>query len=302
MENLNWNQDYEHFCSIWEQKSSGMKHTPQVWDGRAMDWGRELETDGPFRRSLEERVGESAAYLRQHGLLGAGSQVVDIGCGPGRFAAEFAKTAGHVTGIDLSGKMLELGEQYTKECGLDNVSFLSADFNALDIRELGWEKKFDLVFTSITPAIGTMESLEKAMQICRGCCFNSSFVRWVDELEDQIGRALYGRETGSSLNSHGKWFYALFNLLWLQGYFPETRYYCQKQEEYIQADEKLASYYAKCFAPDMLSSQEEIRRVFRYLKEHSNSEGKILQKYERWYGWILWDVRMQTCRLSERKR
>lgn len=298
---VNLERDFEYFRSVWEYKKSGIKHTSQVWDGRAADWEKELEEDGPFRRSLEERVNEAAEFLRSHGALESGTQVVDIGCGPGRFVTEFAKTAGHVTGIDISEKMLELGEKYAKECERSNVTFMAEDFGKLDIEALGWENRFDLVFTSITPAIGTMESLEKIMRISRRYCFNSCFVRWVDELEDQIGRDLFNRKSTSSMNSHGQWFYSLFNLLWLQGYFPETHYHCQNQEEYVDADEKLASYYAKCFSKDMLSSEELMIRVLEYLKAHADSNGKVLRKYERWYGWILWDVRMRMPRLIQEK-
>lgn len=288
---LNLERDYEYFSSIWEYKKSGAKQKSQMWDGRAADWKKELKKENSFQSSLEERVNESAAYLREHGLLGAGSQVVDIGCGPGRFVAEFAKTSGHVTGIDISEKMLELGKEYAAECSLDNVTFMKEDFSALNVESLGWENQFDLVFTSITPAIGTMENLEKINRISRGYCFNSSIVRWEDNLEKQIGMEVFGNKRGSSPEGDGKRFYSLFNLLWLQGYLPETRYQCQVQEEYVDADDGLASYYAKCFSKDMISTEDSLFPVSEYLKKHANPEGKILRKYERWYGWILWDVR-----------
>jgi hypothetical protein len=168
---------------------------------------------------------------------------------------------------------------------------MNADFTSLDVDALGWEKKFDLVFTSITPAISTMESLEKVIKISNAYCFNSCFVRWVDELENQIAKEVYQKEQASSRNHHGKWFYSLFNLLWIKGYFPQVRYHCQNQEEYVDANENLASYYSKCFV------KEDIGKIHEYLKAHADSNGKILRKYERWYGWILWDVRMNIPRL-----
>lgn len=298
MEIVNLQRDFEYFSDIWEYKKSGVTHTAQCWDGRAADWGEELKEDSPFRQSLNERVRESAEYLRAQGALTPGCQAIDIGCGPGRFVVEFAKTAEHATGIDISPKMLELGAAHARECGRDNVTFLAEDFGALDIDVLGWEQKFDLVFTSITPAIGTMANLEKLMRICRGYCFNSCFVRWEDELENKIGRELFHRQENSDLNKHGNWFYSLLNLVWIMGYFPVTRYHFQIQEDYEEVDEALASYYAKCFSEDMTSSEEDTSRILAYLKEQANSEGKILRKHERWYGWILWDVRLRMPRLE----
>lgn len=301
MEVLKLRQDYDYFSAVWEhKKSGGVKHTSEAWDGRADDWGKELSQDGPFRKSLEDRVNKVAEYLRAHGLLDAESQVLDIGCGPGRFVTEFAKTADHVTGVDLSQKMLDLGADYADQCDIHNVSFLAGDFSDFNIEELGWEEKFDLVFTSITPAIGTMANLEKLMRISRGYCFNSCFVRWDDELERQISEKVFHREYAPSLGDHGHWYYALFNLLWLKGYFPETYYHRQSQSEYVEADENLARYYARSFSENLTANDEQVQKVLEYLKGHANSDGRILREYERWYGWLLWDVRLRATRLKEK--
>jgi len=298
-EGLDLTRDFNYFQSIWEAKKNGeFKHTAKVWDSRADDWEKELAKDGSFRKSLDERVKKVTEYLQAHQLLQAGSEVLDIGCGLGRFVAEFAKTCGHVTGIDLSGRMLEVGADYARECGLHNVTFLAGDFGEFDLAELGWEGKFDLVFTSITPAVGTVETLAKAMKISRGYCFNSCFICWEDELEKQIAGEVFHREYAPSLNSHGRGFYSLFNLLWLMGYFPETSYHLQEQLEYVDADEDLARYYAKCFSNDMLADEENIRCVHEYLKEHAGADGTILRQYKRWYGWILWDVRTRLDRIA----
>lgn len=298
MNELDLQQDYSYFKSLWEEKKQAdFKHTAAVWDSRADDWEKELAQDGSFRRSLQERVGNVAAYLRSKGLLTAGSEVLDIGCGPGRFAAEFARTAGHVTGIDLSPRMLEMGAAYAAAGGLYNISFMVGDFSELDPDALGWNRKFDLVFTSITPAIGTVTTLKKAMEISRGYCFNSSFIRWEDELEKQIARDVFAVEYNPSPDSHGKGFYALFNLLWLMGFFPETSYHLQEQSEDVVVSKELAVYYAKCFSPDMLADEKNIRRVYHYLQAHAKPDGTILRQYQRWYGWILWDVRTYMKRI-----
>lgn len=293
MKPLNMEETYKQFLSAWEYSESGGRHTPEVWDGRAVDWGKELEKNGSFRRSLDERVQAATQYLRLKGALEENGRVIDIGCGAGRFVVEFARHTKHVTGLDISKNMLTLGEAYAKHEKQENVSFMQEDFRTLDVEALGWEKKFDLVFTSITPAIGTWESLKKVMYISKGFCFNSCFVRWEDELEEQIRRDLFLTQSSSPQHDHGNSFYTLFNLLWLDGYLPQVNYHCQKQEEYVEVDKSLASYYAKCFSEDMASSEEDTLHMLRYLEEHAGDDRKILRKYERWYGWLLWDVRMR---------
>jgi len=49
--------------------------------------------------------------------------VLDVACGPGLVACEFAKVAQHVTGIDLTEKMIEQANNRQKELGLTNLSW-----------------------------------------------------------------------------------------------------------------------------------------------------------------------------------
>ncbi|MBO5460419.1 MAG: methyltransferase domain-containing protein [Ruminococcus sp.] len=295
---MNLKKDYEYFTSIWEEKGEKKRiHTSKAWDGRAGDWGKELEKKEDFQESMDKRVMAAADYLRSHGILGAGSEVIDIGCGPGRFVAEFARTAGHVTGVDISGKMVELGQKRAEECGVENVTFIAEDFAEMDVKALGWEKKFDLVFASITPALGTMESLEKSMDICKGYCFNSCTIKWEDELEKQIKKNVLGIEEGSGKTSFGKWFYSLLNILWIKGYLPETSYYKNDKEERIKADASLATYYARSLSRDLTVSEEMAEQIEKYLIKIADEDGYVIRKYERWQGWILWDVRVRMPRL-----
>lgn len=49
--------------------------------------------------------------------------VLDVACGPGMVACEFAKIAHHVTGIDITQKMIEQAKKRQKELNLDNLSW-----------------------------------------------------------------------------------------------------------------------------------------------------------------------------------
>ncbi len=49
--------------------------------------------------------------------------VLDVACGPGLVACEFAQIAKHVTGIDLTEKMIEQARSRQKELGLSNMSW-----------------------------------------------------------------------------------------------------------------------------------------------------------------------------------
>lgn len=49
--------------------------------------------------------------------------VLDVACGPGLVACEFARYARHVTGIDLTKEMIEQAQKRQKELGLHNLSW-----------------------------------------------------------------------------------------------------------------------------------------------------------------------------------
>lgn len=49
--------------------------------------------------------------------------ILDVACGPGLVACEFAKLANHVTGIDITEKMISQAKSYQQEKGLLNLSW-----------------------------------------------------------------------------------------------------------------------------------------------------------------------------------
>jgi putative methylase len=77
------------------------------------------------------------AYMR--GLLG---DVLDLGCGTGRFAlAAAAMGARHVLCVDIDHEALAVAREAARRLGLDSVDLLAAD-----VRMLGLRKVFDAAF------------------------------------------------------------------------------------------------------------------------------------------------------------
>jgi len=73
-----------------------------------------------------------------------GKNVLDLGCGVGRFALEFARRGAYVTGIDISEEMIKIAKDNFKRAGL------SAQFYVAGIDEMPLlDESFDIV-TSIT--------------------------------------------------------------------------------------------------------------------------------------------------------
>lgn len=86
--------------------------------GRFDDWAF-----ASLRRTLETTLAE-LGDLRTKTLL-------DIGCGPGRYAVAAAERGARVVGIDVSPRMLALARQRARDRGVsDRCRFIEADFDA----------------------------------------------------------------------------------------------------------------------------------------------------------------------------
>lgn len=66
---------------------------------------------------------DSIQMLIELSRAGSNDLVLDVACGPGLVACEFAKVARHVTGIDITEKMIEQAGKRQMELGIANVSW-----------------------------------------------------------------------------------------------------------------------------------------------------------------------------------
>ena len=280
--------DTIYFTDLWKTRQDcRLDHSPEGWDDRAQKWIDDLGLDGMGKPEMIARVDDAARYLRSRGLLNAESAVIDIGCGPGLFVMEFAKTAFHATGLDHSPRFIEYAAACAKVRGISNVSFVQFDFLTLDVEKSGFAHTFDLVFSSITPAATGKGSLDKLIQMSRGFCHNIAFVHVRDTLAERISIDVFGEEYKPRFDGTG--FYALLNLLWLNGYYPETSYYTDSRVETIEPNQLNA---ADCASLCGRFKPEETEKVLRYMEKYGE-----LERYSDYrYGSILWDVRKRDKR------
>jgi SAM-dependent methyltransferase len=277
------------FEALWRTRTrSPVSHSPEIWDDRANEWIEDLGDDGEGKSGMRERVDATARELRARGLLGKNDTVVDVGCGPGLFVAEFAKTAKSAVGIDYSAKFVDYATDYVRSRGIENAAFARHDFFELDIERAGLARAFDLVFTSITPAASGDGCLEKLMRMSRGYCYNASFVHASDTLAERVSREVFDESFRPRWDGMG--FYALVNLLWLSGYYPETFYFDDVRVETLPPSERLAATCTRVCGHD---SDADRARVYDYLR----TLGDDIERTSAFrYGSILWDVNRKDNR------
>ena len=97
----------------WEIAQMSTEGARLLWDQFAQSQSRVIpvspETDRPL------------AIVVENGMADASSQVLDLGCGNGRFALWFAQHCSRVTGIDLSEKALEIARGAADGMQIENL-------------------------------------------------------------------------------------------------------------------------------------------------------------------------------------
>lgn len=90
---------------------------------------------------LNAVTAEIVAKMRAWNLLGADRELLELGCGIGRFESALAGEVKAITGIDVSGSMIEAARR--RCAGLSNVRLLECSGRDLSLFDDG---AFDLVF------------------------------------------------------------------------------------------------------------------------------------------------------------
>ena len=163
-----------------DDKEEKEEDLEKIWDSKS-EWF--------FKRTEKKQENFSDRLIfkivKEKKLLNENSKVLDIGCGTGRHLLEFSKSTSHITGTDISSRMLDYAKEKLKN--VNEAKFIHGNW----MKNFTKEKEFDLVFASMTPAIR-------------------------EEIEKMLGRKL------NKLHSnHKEYTYGLWNIVWNLGYFPE---------------------------------------------------------------------------------
>jgi 2-polyprenyl-3-methyl-5-hydroxy-6-metoxy-1,4-benzoquinol methylase len=92
-------------------------------------------TDAASRRP--EIIVKSVKWLSQYLRLSPGSEVIDLGCGPGLYCAHFHREGWKVTGLDFSERSIAYAREQAAKCGQDIEYFFPIP-STIRIRRLIW--------------------------------------------------------------------------------------------------------------------------------------------------------------------
>jgi SAM-dependent methyltransferase len=103
------------------------EYTRATWNESAEAYVSLMKNLGPFRSDLLDRL-----------VPQPGEQILDLGTGPGEPAMTLSQAVGHkghVTGVDLSEKMVSIARRVAEARGLTNIDFQVMDCASLTIPE-----------------------------------------------------------------------------------------------------------------------------------------------------------------------
>ena len=206
----------------------------EFWDMRAESFENSHKSD------KIENSEEITRRLFYRGLL-KNKYVLDIGGGTGRYAIPFAEYAKKITVADVSLKMLEYARKNAESNGLNNLEYIQINWNDVDLLELGWKKKYDLVFSSMCEGTRSKEGLLKMSAASKGWCQVNQLIEMQDSLSQKLIKDL-SMEIIHDVHNNREIPQALFNILWLEGYSPEIGYIKDFEQQYFTVDNAFKKY------------------------------------------------------------
>ena len=272
--------DISIFDAYWADRQPDRSDMADFWTRRASSFnahGGEADSSA-YRQALVARVAARTGLGRQ-------DAVREVGCGPGRHALEFAQLAGQVEGSDIAPGMIECARANAAGALVDNVHFQVLDWAEADLEVLGWVKRFKLVFASRTPAIFDRSTLNKMTEASSGYCCLLTQVTGDNSVRRELA-PIAADDRREDMTRRG--LYCAFNILWLQGYYPEVEYLERSWDSECSLDEAILMYTRHFNSRGQLSEKQQAAIADR-LREISR-DGTVREQGHSRVAMLLWKV------------
>lgn len=119
----------------------------------------------PFAKFKAHSQEDAMGLIRVLVGLGPDDEALDVACGPGLLACDFAEHAARVTGIDLTPAMIDQAKKLQAEKGLTNLEWRIGDVSNLPFAD----SSFSVVFTrfSFHHLLDPARALGEMVRVCR---------------------------------------------------------------------------------------------------------------------------------------
>ncbi|NLK66087.1 MAG: methyltransferase domain-containing protein [Campylobacteraceae bacterium] len=123
-------------------------------------WDKKSKTYNKFDGKLNEFQERFFKVLDKFGVDFEGKTLIDIGCGTGVYTLYLATLCKSVLGIDSSEGML-----YELNLNLYDLDYLNVETKLVSFDEFETDRKFDIAFLTMSPALKTEADYEKFLNL-----------------------------------------------------------------------------------------------------------------------------------------
>lgn len=266
--------DINDFLEIWENENTNEEAVEKFWDNRAEEFNKN-----------EKDISNLIDFLLSNKMISKNSSALDIGCGPGKYSIELAKSCREVVALDISSEMLKFANENARKNNINNIELKKTFWNNIDLKQNDLENKFDLVFASMCPGINSYETLNKMIKASKKYCFMSGFIKRESTVWDKLNQYLKKESINRNID---KKIYCAFNILYLMGYYPQIKYIDRNWEKSFSVD-YLANQYISGFEMKEKLNNQEKEKIYNYLNTISDN-GYITENINSKIAWIYWNV------------
>lgn len=152
-------------------------------------WNRMAEHyPDPLDAKTLSETNEILSIVKGKGVEIHGADILDIGCGTGTYSLPLADDAETVTGLDNSDAMVDRLTELIAFSGVRNVYPVKASWKDIDIIKSGFERAFDIVLASMTPAVQTQQDFDKMEGCSKKWCV---YIGWGRKRENELMEEMF---------------------------------------------------------------------------------------------------------------
>lgn len=118
------------------------KSTHKFWDDEYVSEQMlklHLNPDIEAASKTKDTIETESCFIIKSMVMSKGKDVLDLGCGPGLYVREFAKTGAMVTGIDISDRSIDYAKKNIKP------EYRNTLFTKMNYLNMDYKKSFDIV-------------------------------------------------------------------------------------------------------------------------------------------------------------
>ncbi len=236
---------------------------PSCWD-RAAEGYDELEKCPDYLRQVNTVMNT----LLDKGALKSGEDLLDVACGTGTYSLRMARYVRQVTALDISPGMLAVLRHKQELQDIRNVKVVESDWHRFKV-----DKKFHLVFASMTPLLRDLENVDRMLELSGRFL---ALVTWAGVREnlllDNLARQVLGH--GLDQATAGRDIFIPFNYLYSLGYSPDVTFFngCWDRRRLLEQQTENVIWRLEMFRNLSLEEKELVREE---LARRADSEGMV---------------------------